>query len=79
MTRGSRKQGTVSGTKRRSTDLTVENLELVAEHHQLDVFHIRATATANEQAEQSPNREVEKGVDHAADPPSTRPEKPRRQ
>jgi len=30
-----------------------QNLELVAEHHQLDVLHIRATATADEQAKQA--------------------------
>jgi hypothetical protein len=77
MTGGSGQQGTVSGTKRRPTDLAPENLELVAEHHQLDVLHIQATAAANEQAEQSPNSTVEEGADHAADPPKPSPEKPR--
>jgi hypothetical protein len=47
----------------------------VAENHQLDVLHLQATATANEQAEQNPNGEVEEGEDHAADPPSPRHEK----
>ena len=33
--------------------LAAHNLEFVTEHHQLDVLHTWATATADEQAKQS--------------------------
>jgi hypothetical protein len=46
--------------------LTAQNLELMAEHQQLDVLDIRATAAPNKQAEQSPNSELQKGEEHAA-------------
>jgi hypothetical protein len=65
-------QGAISGPKPRPTNLAAQKLELVAEHQQLDVFHIGAAATANNQAEQSPKSEVEEGEDDAADPPSLR-------
>jgi hypothetical protein len=49
--------------------LTAQHLELVPQHDQLDVLQAQAAATANERAEQSPEREVEEGENHAADPP----------
>jgi len=69
-----REQGTISGAKPRPRDLAAQNLELVAERHQLDVFDVRATTAANKQAEQSPNSEVEQREEHATDPRSPHPE-----
>ena len=43
-----REQGTISGAKLWARDLAAQNLELVAQHEQLDVLYIQATATANE-------------------------------
>src|SRR5713101_2346276 len=51
----------------------------MAQHQQLNVFHMQAAAAANKRTEQSPNSEVEKREDHAADPPSPRPEERRHQ
>ena len=68
------KQGAISRPKLRPPNLTTQNLELVTDHHQLDVLHIRTATTANKQAEQSPNSEIEEGEEHAADPPSPRPQ-----
>jgi hypothetical protein len=67
----------ISRPELRPPDLTAENLEFMPEHHQLDVPHIRATATANKQTEQSPHSEVEEGEGHAGNPPSPRMEKTR--
>jgi len=44
----------------------------VPQDEQLDVLHVQTTATANQSARQSPEREIEKGEDHAADPRSHR-------
>lgn len=52
-------QGTVAETKRRPPDLATQDLELVPKHHQLDVLHVQATATAHKHAEQSPDEEIE--------------------
>jgi hypothetical protein len=73
MASGSRKQRAIRVSKLRPTRLAAQKLELVAEHHQLDVLHIRATATADEQATQSPNSEVEKRKEHVTDPRRPRP------
>jgi hypothetical protein len=50
--------------------LTAENLELVPQHQQLEVFHMQPAAATNQRPEQSPNSEIEEGEDHAADPPN---------
>jgi hypothetical protein len=42
---------------------------------QLDVLRVQATATSNQGAKQSPEREIEKREDHATDPPSPRRER----
>jgi hypothetical protein len=52
--------------------LTAENLELVPQHQQLEVFHMQPAAATNQRTEQSPNSEIEEGEDHAADPPNPR-------
>ncbi len=72
-------QGAISRPKLRPPNLTTENLELVTDHHQLDVLHIRTATTANKQAEQSPNSEIKEGEEHAPilpgpDPTKARPE-----
>ena len=38
----------ISGAKLWARDLAAQNLELVAQHEQLDVLYIQATATANQ-------------------------------
>ena len=67
-----REQGTIRGAKLRPRDLAAQDLELVAQDQQLDVLDVQATTTPNERAEQSPEREVEEGEGHVADPPSPR-------
>jgi hypothetical protein len=52
--------------------LAAQDLELVAQHQQLDVFHMQAPTATNKRAEQRPYGEVEKRESHAADPPSPR-------
>jgi hypothetical protein len=54
------------------THLAAENLELVPQHQQLDVFHMQPAAATNKRTEQSPKSEIEEGEDHAADPPNPR-------
>src|SRR6266568_3668078 len=44
----------------------------MAQHQQLDVFHMQAAAATNKRAEQRPHGEIEKRESHAADPPSPR-------
>jgi hypothetical protein len=72
LARRRREQGTVRGAKLRPRDLATQNLELVAQDQQLDVLDVQATATANECAQQGPEREVEKRKATVADPPSPR-------
>jgi len=45
----------------------------VAQHEQLDVFHVQAAAATNKRSEQRPHGEIEEREGHAADPPSPRP------
>src|SRR5438128_11719525 len=66
-------QGPISRTELRPRDLPTQDLELVAQHQQLDVFHMEAAAATNKCAKQSPHGEVEEGEDHAADPPNPNP------
>jgi hypothetical protein len=54
--------------------LPTENLELVAQNQQLDVFHMQATAAPNQRANQRPHSEVEEGENHVADPLNPREE-----
>jgi hypothetical protein len=70
-------QGAISWTKLRPTNLAAQNLELVPQHHQLDVLHTRATTAANKQSDQSPDSKVEEGEEHAVDPLSPRRRKTR--
>ncbi len=50
------------------SDLPTQDLKLVAEHQQLDVFHVQAATATHERAEQSTHGEVEKREGHASDP-----------
>jgi hypothetical protein len=54
-------QGPISGPKLRARDLAAQDLELMAQHQQLDVFYMKATAATNKRAEQSPNSEIKEG------------------
>jgi hypothetical protein len=49
-------------------DLPPQDLELVAQHHQLDVLPVQAAAATNKRTERSPHGEVEEREDHSADP-----------
>jgi hypothetical protein len=60
LARRRRERGTVRGAKLGPRDLAAEDLELVAQDEQLDVLDVQASATANEGAQQGPEREVEK-------------------
>ena len=62
-------QRTISRTQLRPRDLTAQHLELVPQHDHLHVPQAQAAATTNERAQQSPKREIDKGENHAADPP----------
>jgi hypothetical protein len=75
MTGRSGEQRPVSPCELRSRYLSAQDLELMPQHQQIDAFHVKAAATTNERAKQSPHGEVEEGEGHAADPP--RPGPPR--
>ena len=60
MARCSRKQGPINHPKFRPHDLPAQDLELVAQHQELDVFHMQAATTTKERTEQSAHSEVEK-------------------
>jgi hypothetical protein len=47
MADGGREQRTISRLERRPANLTAQDIELVAEDHQLDVLDICATTAAN--------------------------------
>jgi hypothetical protein len=67
-----RQQGAINRPEFRPHDLPAQDLELVAQHQQLDVFHMQASTATNKRAEQRPHSEVEKRESHAADPPTPR-------
>jgi hypothetical protein len=69
-----REQRPIRPVQVRPPNLAAQNLELVTQHQQLDILQIQAAATPNKCAKQSPKREVKEGEDHAADPPTPRPE-----
>jgi hypothetical protein len=65
-----RQQRPISHPELRAHDLPAQDLELVAQHQQLDVFHMQAATATNERAEQCPHREVKKREGHTADTPN---------
>jgi hypothetical protein len=60
------KQSAIGAPKPRPPGLAAQNLEFMAKHKQLDLLQVRATATTDKQAEQSPNSEVQKREEHPA-------------
>ena len=66
-------QSPIDDSKLWPRDLPAQNLELVTQHQQLDVFHMQPAAATNQRIEQSPKSEIEEGEDHAADPPNPHP------
>ena len=70
MAAGGRQSRPISLPELRSCDLPPQDLEFVAQHQQFDVFHAQTTTATNERTQHGPNSKVEKGEDHAADPPS---------
>jgi hypothetical protein len=70
VTRSCRKQRPVHRPELRPLDLTTQNLELVPQHHQLDILYTQPTPAPNERAEQSSNGDIEEREDHATDPSS---------
>jgi len=73
VTRCGRKQGSINHPEFRPHDLPAQDLELVAQHQQLDVFHIQAPTATNKRAEQSAHGEIEERESHGADTPSPAP------
>jgi hypothetical protein len=59
-------QGAIGTPELRAPSLTTQNLGLMAEYEQLDIFDLRITTTTGEQAEQNPDSEVQQGEAHAA-------------
>jgi Aminotransferase class I and II len=75
--RGSGQQGSIRRSELWPRNLATQDLELMAQHQQLDVLHIEAAAAANKRTKQRPKSEVKEREDHASDPPSSRPEETR--
>ena len=73
MTRRGCKQSPINRPEFRPHELPAQDLELVAQHQQLDVFHMQSPTATNKCAEQRPHSKVEKRESHAADTPSPRP------
>ena len=66
MATGGGKQRTISVPEPRPADLAAQHPNLMAEHQQLDILQVRATATTHEQPEQSPDREIQQREEHPA-------------
>ncbi len=73
------KQSPINRPEFRPHDLPPQDLELVAQHQQLDVFHMQSPTATNKRAEQRPHGKVEKRESHAADTPSPRPRERRQE
>ncbi len=78
VTGGGCKQRPISGAELWPRHLPAQDLQLLAQHQQLDISHMQAAA-ANKRTEQHPHSEVKEREDHAADPPSPRPKEKRHQ
>ena len=59
MTRCGCKQSPINRPEFRPHELPAQDLELVAQHQQLEVFHMQAATARNERTEQSAHSEVE--------------------
>ena len=61
MTRCGCKQSPINRPEFRPHELPAQDLELVAQHQQLDVFHMQAPTATNKRPEYSPQSKVEEG------------------
>jgi hypothetical protein len=68
---------TVRWAKLRLPNLAAQDRQLMPQHEQFDVFHVQAATATNQRAQHSPNGDIEKGEDHAADPRKPRVPPPR--
>jgi hypothetical protein len=68
-----RQQGPINRPELRPNDLPPQDLKLMAQHQQFDVFHMQATTATHKRPEYSPHGEVEEREGHAADHPNPRP------
>jgi hypothetical protein len=59
-------QRPIDQSKLRPGDLPAQNLQLVAQDEQLDVFHMQTATTTNQRPKQSPHGEIEKREGHAS-------------
>jgi hypothetical protein len=55
-----RQERPIDDAELRPRDLSAQDLELVAQDRQLDVFHVQAAPAPNQRAQQSANREADK-------------------
>jgi hypothetical protein len=62
VTSRSRQQRLIRHPELRPRDLSAQDLELVAQHRQLDIVHAKATTATNKRTQQSPNGEVDEGA-----------------
>src|SRR5216683_7354497 len=58
------KQSSIRHSEVRPHDLAAQDLELVAQHQQLEVFHMQTPTAPNKRPEQSPHGEIEKRESH---------------
>jgi hypothetical protein len=77
VTSGRGEQRAISGAKLRPRHLATQYLELVAQDQQLEILDVQATATADDRAQQRPEREVEEREGHTGHRLSARPEQAR--
>lgn len=75
MTRRRGEERTINRSQSRTVNLAAQDSQLVPQDDQLDVPDARAASATNEQAEQSPEREIGERKEHGADPPKPDPEK----
>jgi len=61
-----REQRAVTWSESRPLNLTAEDIELMAQHDQLDVLHVRGAATPSQQLQEGDKGEVDEGEEHRA-------------
>jgi len=75
--RRSCKQSSISAAELRPSYLPAQHLELVPEHEQLHILHIRTAPATNKQTKQSPHREIKQRDEHRPILAATSPKPPR--
>jgi hypothetical protein len=58
--RGGGENRTINRRQKRTSGLAAQNIKLVPQHHQLEILHVGAATTANDQPEQKPKTEIDK-------------------